>query len=427
MPRLLPPSPSLEQLHKQAKDLSKARKAGDASVCAVLRHIPALAKVPDEQILATDVPLQDVQHALAREYGFVGWSQLKHHVESMGGGDRPITAPVPVARQNGRVWIEPFEELRWDWTQTNSTLRCWAIIYQTLGLDITYADLMGVTGMAFRLQLHEQWCGSSPHLICGWRGGENLLIQASPFQIVGIGVRADDPESVETARQRIRDSIDRGIPVITSSEEDGLIVAYEDEGRMLIWHNYFKMGRPQWERMDKWPWGVGLLERRPIPPDRPACYRASLQAAVNLWSTARFGDYHSGQAAYEKWVRELREEDRFAALDEKALRRLAHNNAHIYESLYRARRCAVEYLDRITDAFGPEQQADLRRARELYAEVAALLGGADRPTVVAPYPHNWKPGETWTQEQRLRQASNLEQAQRLEVQAVETLRHLLTQ
>ena len=340
----------------------------------------------------------------------------------------PLTAPVPVARQDGRVWIEPFEELRWDWTQTNSTLRCWAIIYQTLGLDITYADLMGLTAMAFRLQLHEQWCGSSPHLSMGWEGGAELLGKASPFQIVPLGVKADDPESVETARRRVCDSIDRGIPVIATSEEDGLIVGYGDSGATLLWHAYSKGAKLNWGKMEQWPWGVGLLERRPSPPDRPACYRASLQAAVELWGTAKFGDYYSGQAAYDKWIRELRDQSRFAGLDEKGLRSLAGNNAFIFDSLYNARRCAVQYLERIADAFGPEQQEHLRRACELYREVgAALLGGADRPTVVAPYPHEWKPGQTWTQEQRLRQASNLERAGQLEAQAIEALRQVLTQ
>jgi hypothetical protein len=56
----LPARPSLAQLHKQAKDLLRSRRASDPSLV-----------------------LADAQFALAREYGFDTWAKLKHHVESL--------------------------------------------------------------------------------------------------------------------------------------------------------------------------------------------------------------------------------------------------------------------------------------------------------------------------------------------------------
>src|SRR6202035_5004069 len=68
----LPANPSLEQLHKQAKDrLRELRDAGQA-----------------------DAKLADVQFAIAREYGFETWTKLKRHIEAL----RP-------------PGIEPFERL----------------------------------------------------------------------------------------------------------------------------------------------------------------------------------------------------------------------------------------------------------------------------------------------------------------------------
>ena len=61
----LPARPSLEQLKKQAKDLLKAVKSGDASVCPVLRHHVRFADSPDETILGADLSLQEVQHVVA--------------------------------------------------------------------------------------------------------------------------------------------------------------------------------------------------------------------------------------------------------------------------------------------------------------------------------------------------------------------------
>jgi len=68
----LPARPSLEQLHKQAKDLLRRFRAGDSSAAARLR-----AARPSLQDSAT---LADAQFTLAREYGFETWARLKHFV-----------------------------------------------------------------------------------------------------------------------------------------------------------------------------------------------------------------------------------------------------------------------------------------------------------------------------------------------------------
>ena len=78
MSRSLPPDPSLEQLRKQAKDLLRQYRAGDAAVEAVLRtHKPQITD-PQGSNPAT---LADAQFALAREHGFASWPKLKRHVE----------------------------------------------------------------------------------------------------------------------------------------------------------------------------------------------------------------------------------------------------------------------------------------------------------------------------------------------------------
>ena len=78
--RKLPSNPSLEQLKKQAKDLLKAFKNKDPSVCAVLRHHGRFQDAGDEEILKSEVSLQEVQHALALEYGFENWPALRQQI-----------------------------------------------------------------------------------------------------------------------------------------------------------------------------------------------------------------------------------------------------------------------------------------------------------------------------------------------------------
>src|SRR5262245_55464309 len=78
-PLLLPPHPSLEQLRKQAKDLLKAYRAGDAHAAQRVRDV--LPRIADDG--AGNIVLADVQFVLAREYGFANWADLAHRIEAL--------------------------------------------------------------------------------------------------------------------------------------------------------------------------------------------------------------------------------------------------------------------------------------------------------------------------------------------------------
>jgi len=81
MSRSLPPRPSLEQLRKQAKDLRKAQRQGDASVCPILRRLARFATAADDDILTAKLSISEAQHALAREYGHKSWPALVRAVK----------------------------------------------------------------------------------------------------------------------------------------------------------------------------------------------------------------------------------------------------------------------------------------------------------------------------------------------------------
>ena len=83
MPKSLPSKPSIKRLQKQAKDLLRGHKRGNAGVCEAFRLTHRFAESTDQEILQTSVSLQETQYALALDYGFKGWKQLKAHVESM--------------------------------------------------------------------------------------------------------------------------------------------------------------------------------------------------------------------------------------------------------------------------------------------------------------------------------------------------------
>ena len=73
MPRSLSPASNLDVLRGEAKRWRKAINAGDLEAVSRFR-----CAVPDQ----TGIPkLRQVQHALAREYGFSSWAALKQEIE----------------------------------------------------------------------------------------------------------------------------------------------------------------------------------------------------------------------------------------------------------------------------------------------------------------------------------------------------------
>jgi ankyrin repeat protein len=90
--RLLPDRPSLEQLRKQAKDLLRDVRAGDASALARITATMHAAH-------AAPISLAHAQLAISREYGFPSWPRLVSHVEAIAGGfvRRPLIRPVELS------------------------------------------------------------------------------------------------------------------------------------------------------------------------------------------------------------------------------------------------------------------------------------------------------------------------------------------
>jgi ankyrin repeat protein len=73
----LPERANLEQLKKQAKELLHAAQSGDAGAVERFRALPAFAGGLDPGALS----LHDAQSAIARQYGFASWKELKEQVD----------------------------------------------------------------------------------------------------------------------------------------------------------------------------------------------------------------------------------------------------------------------------------------------------------------------------------------------------------
>jgi ankyrin repeat protein len=98
--RQLPDRASLEQLRKQAKDLLREARAGDA---IALARIAAIHRTQP----GAHPRLANAQLVIAREYGFPSWTKLIRHVESAGSGFvlGPLIRPIELTA--GRRYTLP--------------------------------------------------------------------------------------------------------------------------------------------------------------------------------------------------------------------------------------------------------------------------------------------------------------------------------
>ena len=82
--RQLPPSPSLEQLKKQAKSLLKRQQAADSGALTRIReNHPRWRNLSEEHVASSPFALADAQLVIASEYGFASWSKLQSHVKTL--------------------------------------------------------------------------------------------------------------------------------------------------------------------------------------------------------------------------------------------------------------------------------------------------------------------------------------------------------
>jgi hypothetical protein len=120
--RRLPVRPDLDQLHRQAKDLLRAIRTGDADAIAELRE-----RHP-EPIDPAAAKLGDAQLALARSYGVPGWTRL-----------------VQAVQLADAIWRDDIESVRALITRNPALIREHVLIRtdSNWGLPMTYAANLG--------------------------------------------------------------------------------------------------------------------------------------------------------------------------------------------------------------------------------------------------------------------------------------------
>ena len=220
-----------------------------------------------------------------------------------------------VKREGNRVVIAGLEEAHIGAPGHNNSVM--ATLYYAMnaaGEIITYEYLMGVSGAVFRLQVMQpEWCPSAPHSYCGFNCND-VVKDAIAYELVPYSPKENDAEGVAKVRKAIVESIEKGIPALCGSEEESLVVGYEEEGKVLLVRGY-NARKPGYSALKKWPWGFTVLQRKAQAPDRRAAVLRSLKLASELATTKNYEKYASGYAAYELWIAGLEDDARYVGKD----------------------------------------------------------------------------------------------------------------
>ncbi|MDF1512714.1 MAG: hypothetical protein P1S60_02775 [Anaerolineae bacterium] len=322
-----------------------------------------------------------------------------------------------VIKDKDRVWLEGVNG--WFMGDRESSVHAaQAAIMESLGEAISYADLVAVSGLAFRMQVSKKGlCPSSPHPFCGYQCVKRS-IQAIPYHIEVCEVSSDDAEKVEKTRQAIIASIDRGIPVQYGNEEDGIIIGYQNQGKAWICYHPLREGGKKTFVETEWPWGIAIFTEHKIDnPSMDQLTAGTLRQAVEMAESCESGDYFVGWAAWDAYLNKLRQ---LQTADEITIHENVMGNAWIYECLVKYRRIAANYLMNVSAEFDPTSEQHLVDAANLYKKMAndILTDSSHSILTVVPFPWSLKKDETWTTDQRAAQISRLEQAFLLEQQAI---------
>ncbi len=330
-----------------------------------------------------------------------------------------------IHHEGDKVWLEGIEG--WSASEKASSVHAaFEAIMKALDEDISYDYLVGISSLAFRMQIGGL-CPSSPHPACGYNCVERAL-QVLPWKLKGYGIEQNKIENPMEIYEIIVQSIDKGIPVITGEEDDGIIIGYQKENKGFIclhpWHHNGKKPFVV-SSLAEICWGIGIItERKTETIDHRILAIDSLKQSVKMAKKKKVKNYHVGFKAWEQYIKSLKKlnENRHTINDDDIL-----GNAWIYECLVQYRNVAANYLILIEDQFDETVKNHLRNASVLYRQISQDILNYDKglKEITGDY-NSLKKSVIWTKEMYHDQIKRLENALPLEIQAINEIERALS-
>ena len=328
--------------------------------------------------------------------------------------------------------IEGIGKLQWGNDQDISFFGALAEIEKLRGQNLTYNDLLVLSGYGYRTNFYDGWCPSSPDATCGFNCGEEIMKKLGyeiEFLYLEDMMEQDKEFTLEThswkeIKQQITASIDSGFPVLAIDliqvPEWGLITGYQKNGDELFCRTYFDRTEG-YDLVQKKPWVLIRIHGKKEVDIAPL-YNQSLKLAAKLYNTPQFENYTNGINATETWISHLKNEDHIISQDAQQFQGISHANSWIYYALSDSRKKTATYLANNKSMFTVDENI-LSQISELYTQEAEILEKG-LPYTASIMKTNTP--ETWTTEMRARQVLTLQEYHNLELKVKQLLNSLFT-
>jgi len=240
---------------------------------------------------------------------------------------------------------------------------------QILGEPYDYDFLMGISGHAFRLMVHQDCVYIEPP-----DDGQAHYFRYHTLAPIGFQKKGGTDawctkEPDEDTAAAIKVSLERGIPALKchSFPNWGVIVGHQDGHFVVNAHN----GKTERIALSGGLSGCHVLERLPGHPDIARSVAASFKTIVDYafrermpqGDTSWFHKMYSGLAAYDSWITNLREGGK--------TQKFAYS--WNYAALLDARRAAVGYLKQVRKYYKGESLRELEELIQKYDAIVVYL------------------------------------------------------
>lgn len=292
------------------------------------------------------------------------------------------------------------------------------------GNPFSYQDLMGSTGLAFRVRWFQgpdvRWCPSSPV-------GEFADESAAAGRATGWRLRFEfDSEPMERRAPLFKASIEAGIPALAYDDKlnVGVIFGCEDDGKTVLMHDYAHGDETARRRTADLKMFAILLE--PAPPALSPLDSASQGISIGVKNFKRRHDpednetrgYWHGPLALRKWADDI---GLYDSLTEEERAKLFFVSWWNLDALADARKHAGPFLKQVMPLFPGSAHGALACAADLYEQEAELLIAtfSNKDAFLGPW--SGKGIADWTPDVRKREHALLTDACAIETDAVSAL------
>jgi len=275
-----------------------------------------------------------------------------------------------VIETHDKVFIDCIPRMKYGENMDNTFVRSAQLSLNALGENYTYDYLMGISGAAFRLHFHPDWCPSSADATVGF-DVSRVLFKSLGYKCEFVKIDDNSFKDIRSLYKKIIAQINLGRSIVSinlkACPDWGIITGYLKNKPGILCRTYFDETE-EYSLAEHAPWLNFFIGEMDKALSTDELFIQSLRLAVQLAKTENFEMYKSGFSAFEKWVEELNLLIKLR--DKKMLAEKTEIHFVIFNILLDARRSAVNYL---TALHADEKIKSGDKVIENYKKVVNLL------------------------------------------------------